>query len=52
MHPVIGDTIELVIHWQGGDHTRLIVPKNRTGQHRWSAEQSWWSRIKWIVNDI
>jgi excisionase family DNA binding protein len=30
-------TIDLVIHWQGGDHTRLIVPKNRPGQHRWSS---------------
>src|SRR5215213_3046517 len=29
--------VELVIHWQGGDHTRLTVPKNRPGQHRWSS---------------
>ncbi|MGH7092540.1 MAG: helix-turn-helix domain-containing protein, partial [Stellaceae bacterium] len=27
-------TIDLAVHWQGGDHTRLTVPKNRTGQHR------------------
>jgi excisionase family DNA binding protein len=31
------DTIQLVIHWQGGDHTRLAVPRNRTGRHRWST---------------
>jgi len=31
-------TIELVIHWQGGDHTRLSVPRNRTGQHRWRCD--------------
>jgi excisionase family DNA binding protein len=31
------DAIQLVIHWQGGDHTRLTVPRNRTGQHRWST---------------
>ena len=30
--------IELVIHWQGGDHTELSVVKNRTGQHRWTAD--------------
>lgn len=29
--------LELVIHWQGGDHTALSVVKNRTGQHRWTA---------------
>ena len=31
-------TIELAIHWQGGDHTRLSVPRNRTGQHRWRCD--------------
>lgn len=30
-------SLELVIHWQGGDHTALSVVKNRTGQHRWTA---------------
>lgn len=30
--------IELVIHWQGGDHTELSVVKNRTGQHRWTTD--------------
>jgi excisionase family DNA binding protein len=29
--------IELVLHWRGGDHTRLAVPRNKTGQHRWSS---------------
>ncbi|SFK29295.1 recombinase family protein [Bradyrhizobium sp. Gha] len=34
----VGDAaIELVIHWQGGDHTALETRKNRTGQHRWST---------------
>lgn len=35
---VIGDKIELVIHWQGGDHTRLSVKKNKPGQNRWTTE--------------
>jgi len=26
--------LELLIHWKGGTHTRLPVPRNRTGQHR------------------
>ena len=30
--------IELVIHWQGGDHTALNVVKNRLGQHRWTTD--------------
>ncbi len=32
------DTLDLVIHWQGGDHTPLKVKKNRTGRHRWSTD--------------
>jgi excisionase family DNA binding protein len=35
---IIGDTIDLVVHWQGGDHTQLTVPKNRAGRHRWTTE--------------
>ncbi len=35
---LVGDTIQLVIHWQGGDHTGLTVAKNRSGKHRWSTE--------------
>jgi len=26
--------IELLIHWKGGRHTRLLAPRNRPGQHR------------------
>ncbi|HKR39927.1 MAG TPA: hypothetical protein VJU59_09655 [Paraburkholderia sp.] len=35
---VVETHIELVIHWQGGDHTELSVVKNRTGQHRWATD--------------
>ena len=31
--------IELVLHWQGGDHTPLKVKKNASGKHRWSADE-------------
>ena len=34
---VDGQQIDLVLHWQGGDHTALKVLKNRTGQHRWAV---------------
>lgn len=35
---VEGDQIDLVIHWQGGDHTNLKVRKNKIGQTRWAIE--------------
>ncbi|MDE1147028.1 MAG: recombinase family protein [Azospirillaceae bacterium] len=35
---VAADTIHLTIHWQGGDHTSLTVPKNQTGKHRWRTD--------------
>lgn len=35
---VVGDNLELIIHWQGGDHTHLVVKRNRAGQTRWTTE--------------
>jgi len=32
------DLIHLLLHWQGGDHTRITVRKNRRGQTRWAVE--------------
>jgi excisionase family DNA binding protein len=32
------DRLHVVVHWQGGDHTRLEVAKNRTGQNRWKTD--------------
>jgi DNA invertase Pin-like site-specific DNA recombinase len=32
------NTIDLIVHWQGGDHTRLTTKKNRAGQTRWSTD--------------
>jgi DNA invertase Pin-like site-specific DNA recombinase len=37
---VIDDTVRLTIHWQGGDHTRLDVKKNKVGQTRWVTDTS------------
>ena len=35
---VTADRLNVVLHWQGGDHTRLEVVKNRVGQNRWKTE--------------
>jgi len=34
----VSDTLDLVIHWQGGDHTRLTVKKNKVGRNRWGTD--------------
>ena len=33
-----GDTICLVLHWQGGDHTQVEFQKIRTGRHRYVTD--------------
>jgi excisionase family DNA binding protein len=30
-----GDTVRLVLHWEGGDHTELTLQKARSGMHRY-----------------
>jgi len=35
--PATERTLEVLIHWAGGTHTRLHVPRNRTGEHRRST---------------
>jgi excisionase family DNA binding protein len=35
---IIDETLALVIHWQGGDHTEMKVKKNKVGQTRWTTE--------------
>jgi len=31
--------IDLLLHWQGGDHTALKVKKNAPGRHRWTVAE-------------
>ena len=31
--------VDLVLHWQGGDHTGLKVKKNAPGKHRWTVAE-------------
>src|SRR5882724_7931446 len=33
-----GETIRLVLHWQGGDHTQLEFQKIRSGRHRYVTD--------------
>jgi len=33
-----GETIRLVLHWQGGDHTQLEFQKIRSGHHRYVTD--------------
>lgn len=35
---IADDTLALVIHWQGGDHTEMKVRKNKVGHTRWTVE--------------
>ena len=36
---VEGGFVDMVLHWQCGDHTPLKVKKNTTGKHRWTVEE-------------
>ena len=33
-----GREIHLLLHWKGGDHSHLVVPRNRIGEHRWTTD--------------
>jgi len=34
-----GETIRLVLHWHGGDHTQVAFQKIRTGRHRYVTDE-------------
>jgi excisionase family DNA binding protein len=40
--------IEFVLHWAGGKHTVLRVPRNRTGQHRYCTSRE----VVAVVRDL
>jgi DNA invertase Pin-like site-specific DNA recombinase/sulfur carrier protein ThiS len=33
-----GDKLELILHWHGGDHSRMRVKKNKPGQNNWVTD--------------
>ena len=41
-----GDLIQMVLHWQGGDHTPLQLRMNGVGKHRWTVPEDTLSLIR------
>ena len=41
-----GGFIQMVLHWQGGDHTALQLKINGAGKHRWTAPEDTLSLIR------
>jgi hypothetical protein len=41
-----GGLIQMVLHWQGGDHTALQLKMNRAGKHRWTVPEDTLSLIR------
>ena len=43
-----GAVVRAVAHWEGGDHSRLAIPGNRTGDQRWKADEE----TERVVRDV
>jgi hypothetical protein len=43
---VEAEHIEMILHWQGGDHTALKVKKNGAGKHRWTIPEDTLSLVR------
>jgi DNA invertase Pin-like site-specific DNA recombinase len=43
---VEAEHIEMILHWQGGDHTALKLKKNRAGKHRWTVPEDTLSLVR------
>jgi hypothetical protein len=41
-----GGLIEIILHWQGGDHTALKLKMNGAGKHRWTVPEDTLSLIR------
>ena len=46
---VDGAVVNAVVHWEGGDHTRLVIPRSRTGDHRWKTSEDTERVIREVV---
>jgi DNA invertase Pin-like site-specific DNA recombinase len=49
---VEGDQIRLKLHWQGGDHTALVVPRRRRGYHRFVTDTNTTELIRSLARSI
>jgi len=43
---VEAENIEMILHWQGGDHTALKAKKNGVGKHRWTIPEDTLSLVR------
>src|SRR5208283_4914942 len=48
----LGSDLEMVLHWQGGDHTALKFKKNTVGKHRWTIPEDTLSLIRELARQI
>jgi len=55
LHEIIvrieGGFIQMVLHWQGGDHTPLQLKMNGVGKHRWTVPEDTLSLIRELPPD-
>jgi len=49
---VEGDHVEMILHWQGGDHTALKLKKNTVGKHRWTIPEDTLSLIRELARQM
>src|ERR1700752_138261 len=47
-----GGLIEMVLHWQGGDHTALKLKMNGAGKHRWTVPEDTLSLIRELARPM
>ena len=46
---VEAEHIEMILHWQGGDHTALKLKKNGAGKHRWTIPEDTLSLVREVA---
>jgi DNA invertase Pin-like site-specific DNA recombinase len=47
-----GGFIEMVLHWQGGDHTALKVKRNPAGKHRWTVPEDTLTLVRELARQM
>jgi DNA invertase Pin-like site-specific DNA recombinase len=49
---VEGGFIEMVLHWQGGDHTALKLKMNTAGKHRWTVAEDTLTLVRELARQM
>jgi hypothetical protein len=44
--------IEMVLHWQGGDHTALKLKMNTVGKHRWTVPEDTLTLVRELTRQM